>query len=166
MLYSTLLRVTDTSQPWSDRYPDLAEEAKEVIRRFPSPMATREVVKALLAGLTKEQADPHTTTLYNILAALAKHDLKEWVKLGDKMTRGFGGRMAYPRLWASPYEEPTPTTPAAAAPARPIVQEAAWWALGKWMHRHIADLTEEQRQSCEAVMRLMQEVNEEMNTHD
>ena len=166
MLYDTLHYVTDKDAgPWQERYPTLADEVRDVLRHKEKPLTTTQVVKLLLDGLPKEQADPHTAALYSILGVLAKHDLKDWVRPSEKLTRAPGGRMVHNRMWAAPVEAPTAPS-ATAAPARPVVQEETWWALGKWVHRHIADLTEEQRQSCEAVMHLMQEVNEETNTHD
>ena len=167
MLYATLQYVTDeTAGPWQERYPTLADEVRDVLRHEKKPLTTTQVVKLLLDGLPKEQADPHTAALYSILGVLAKHDLKDWVRPSEKLTRAPGGRMVHNRLWAFPYEEPAITTPATAAPARPVIQDEAWLSVWKWMQRHVADLTDEQRETLDAAIRIMQEVNKETNTHD
>ena len=137
MDHTAWLAWTDQSVHWKERYPQVAEAIKDLLRKADKPLSTTQVVKGLLADLTQEQADPLTKTVYSIVAALVKHDLKDWVTLGPKMTRGIGGKMAFPRVWQAPQEQAAATKVAA-----PTDNGKLWQHMARWEKPNIRALAQ------------------------
>ena len=99
--YDTWLRWIDGTTPWQDRYPEIAEHVREVVRQS-GPLDSTSLVKRMLAHLTKDQRDALTKRVHDILKPISKHDLKDWWSLSSKLKRGYAGRLTASRIWEAP----------------------------------------------------------------
>lgn len=135
--YDTWLRWIDGTIPWQERYPDIAEHVREVVRQS-GPLDSTSLVKRMLAHLTKDQRDALTKRVHDILKPISKHDLKDWWSLSSKLKRGYAGRLTAPRIWRAPESEPERSAPSRSTPDNGKL----WQHMGVWERANIRALAQ------------------------